>query len=227
MRFSIIMPVLDEAAILEYQLQQLHRQCAHLDYELFIVDGGSSDSTPTIGRGFGSVISAPKGRARQMNAGARQASGDVLLFLHADTSLPPQAFELIQRALQDQSVVAGAFQLRFDNPYVLYKLIALTTNLRSRLLGVFTGDQAYFVRYQSFKACGGYPDQPLMEDLEIIKRLKRLGAVKLLSASITTSARRHQQTGLLKSICFMWYMRLLYAWGVSPARLQQIYKDIR
>ncbi|HZR39538.1 MAG TPA: TIGR04283 family arsenosugar biosynthesis glycosyltransferase [Ktedonobacteraceae bacterium] len=227
MRFSIIMPVLNEEAVLEQHLAHLTHQCAPYDYELLIVDGGSHDNTVTIARQYGQIICSPRGRAIQMNTGASMASGDVLIFLHADTQLPDDAFSAIERALTSPAVVGGAFCLRFDNNLWSYKCIACLANLRSRLRLIFTGDQAYFVRSTSFQAIGGYPVQPLMEDREIIINLQKVGTVVLLPQYVTTSARRHQKIGVLRSVLFMGYIRILYRFGVSPARLHRMYMDVR
>jgi len=224
MLFSIIMPVLNEAEVLEGQLAHLTRQCAGHAYELLIVDGGSTDKTVTIAERYGRLIHAPCGRAKQMNAGAAAARGNVLLFLHADTQLPDEALRAIEKALE---VVGGAFRLCFDCQQWSYRFVAFTTNLRSQIRRIFTGDQAYFVRTASFKAVGGYPDQPLMEDLEIISQLRKMGKLVLLSQYVTTSARRHEKIGLLRSVLFMWYLRTLYKFGVSPEQLQRMYIDIR
>jgi rSAM/selenodomain-associated transferase 2 len=231
MRFSIIMPVLNEAAVLEDQLAHLTRQitsqASQHDCEILIVDGGSRDDTVAIAERYGRVIHSPRGRATQMNAGAAAAQGDVLLFLHADTSLPDDAFAAIEKAFASPQVVAGAFRLCFNCNLWSYRLVAFTTNLRSRIRTLFTGDQAYFIRATSYQAVGGYPDQPLMEDLEIIEQLRKIGKVILLPQYVTTSARRHEKIGLLRSVVFMWYLRTLYKFGVSPTRLQQMYLDVR
>jgi rSAM/selenodomain-associated transferase 2 len=227
MRFSIIMPVLNEEAILDTQLTRLLQQCTHQDYELLLVDGGSTDRTVEIAQQYAQVINAPRGRARQMNAGASAATGDVLLFLHADTELPDCVFLAIEEALTSTKVVAGAFRLCFNCDHLPYKLVAVTTNLRSQTFNVFTGDQAYFIRKTSFQEVDGYPDQPLMEDLEIIARLRRIGTVLLLPHYIKTSARRHEKIGLFRSVLFMWYLRTLYRFGVSPGRLQLMYGNVR
>lgn len=227
MRLSIIMPVLNEEAILEDQLIRLKKQCEVYKCELLIVDGGSQDRTVAIAEKYGLVIHAARGRAVQMNAGSEAANGEVLLFLHADTQLPPDAFQAIEQAIQRPSVVGGAFQICFNCDQWPYRLVAWATNLRSRLRKSFTGDQAYFIRTSSFQGIGGYPDQPLMEDLEIITRLKTIGNFVLLPQYVITSARRHGRIGLLPSVLFMWYLRILYTSGTSPARLQRMYADIR
>jgi rSAM/selenodomain-associated transferase 2 len=227
MRFSIIMPVLNEEAILEKHLIHLTRQCAQQNHELILVDGGSIDRTVSIAQRYGHVLSSPRGRATQMNTGAAAATGDVLIFLHADTILPGDAFCAIEQALATPKVVGGAFRICLNCDRLPYKLVAFTTNLRSRLRTLFTGDQAYFIRTTSFKVVGGYPDQPLMEDLEIITRLRKIGKVVLLPQYVTTSARRHEKIGLLRSVLFMWYLRTLYKFGVPPAQLQRMYLDIR
>ncbi len=227
MRFSIIMPVLNEEAVLAEHLAYLVKQYAFSDYELIIVDGGSHDSTVAIAQRFGTVIDSPRGRATQMNNGAKVAHSDVLLFLHADTRLPDNAFVAIEQALTVSNVVGGAFRVCFNCDQWLYRLVAWTTNLRSRTRTIFTGDQAYFIRAASFHAIGGYPEQPLMEDLEIIKQLRTIGKVVLLPQYVTTSARRHEKVGLLRSVLFMWYLRLLYKFGVSPVQLQRMYSDVR
>lgn len=227
MHFSIIMPVLNEEAVLEDQLVRLIKHCAHRSCELLIVDGGSNDRTIAIAERYGQVIYSARGRATQMNAGAAVARGDVLIFLHADTRLPCDAFEAIERAFVSPKVVGGAFRLCFNCDLWPYRLVAFITNLRSRLSTIFTGDQAYFIRAASFRAVGGYPDQPLMEDLEIISRLRKIGKVVLLPQYVTTSARRHRKLGLMRTVLFMWYLRTLYKCGVSPMQLQRMYLDVR
>jgi rSAM/selenodomain-associated transferase 2 len=227
MRFSIIVPVLNEEAVLDDQLAHLIVQCALFDCEVLIVDGGSTDNTINIAQRYGQVIHSARGRATQMNTGAWAARGEVFLFLHADTRLPDEAFSAIERSLASPEVVGGAFQLCFNCNQWPYRFVACITNLRSRLSTIFTGDQAYFIRATSFQAVGGYPNQALMEDLEIIARLRKLGKVSLLPFYVTTSARRHEKLGLLRSVLFMWYMRTLYRFGVSPTQLQRMYRDVR
>ncbi len=227
MRFSIIMPVLNEELVLEAQLSRLTGQCTQYDYELIVIDGGSSDRTLAIAQRYGRVMTAPRGRAAQMNAGAAVATGDVLIFLHADTMLPDDAYSAIEKAFSNPVVVGGAFRLCFNCQRWPYRLVSFSVNIRSRLRKIFTGDQAYFIRTTSFRQVGGYPDQPLMEDLEIITRLRKTGQLVLLPQYVTTSARRHEKIGLMRSVLFMWYLRMLYRFGTSPEQLQRMYLDIR
>ncbi len=227
-RYSIIVPVLDEAASLPAQLAQIERD--HLRggrAELIVVDGGSSDGTAELAARVGRVIQAPRGRAAQMNAGAAAARGDVLIFPHADTRLPPDALDVIERALAEPTVVGVAFRLSFDAPGVAFRLIAASVTWRCLSRHIYTGDQAYVVRRDAFARVGGFPDQPLMEDLEIVKRLRRVGQFVLFPVAVTTSARRHQQTGIARTLLLMGLIRTLYAVGVSPDRLHRLYLDIR
>lgn len=227
MRFSIIMPVLNEETILERQLCQLARVCASHKCEVLIVDGGSVDATVAIARRFGQVISSRRGRAAQMNRGAAVATGEIFIFLHADSMLPDDAFTAIERACAAPGVVGGAFRLCFNCHKLAYRLLSCIVNLRARWRGIFTGDQAYFVRAESFQAIGGFPDMALMEDIEIITRLRRIGRLVLLPNYVTTSARRHRKVGLARTVLLMWYLRTLYRLGVSPEQLQRTYGDVR
>ena len=162
-----------------------------------------------------------------MNRGAAEATGDILIFLHADSLLPEDAFASIERACASPGVVGGAFRMCFNCSQLAYRLVSFITNLRSRWLGVFTGDQAYFVRAESFRTIGGFADMALMEDIEIVRRLRKTGRLVLLPGYVTTSARRHMQNGLARTVLFMWYLRTLYRLGVSPERLQRKYVDVR
>jgi rSAM/selenodomain-associated transferase 2 len=169
------------------------------------------------------LVTSERGRARQMNAGAAAASGAIVLFLHADTRLPAGFEAAIIHALEDPSVVAGRFDVGFDNPGLAFGMIAGLMNLRSRLTGIFTGDQAIFVRRSVFEALGGYADLPLMEDVELSRRLKRCGRLACLRERVTTSARRWQRDGVARTIGLMWLLRFLYSGGVSPERLHRWY----
>jgi rSAM/selenodomain-associated transferase 2 len=223
MRISVVIPVLDEAANLARLLPELRRACPGA--EIIVVDGGSRDGTADVARGQAGVqlLEGARGRARQMNAGARQAGGDVLLFLHADTSLPDGAPVAIAAALADPAVVGGRFDVRFDSRRRVLRIVAWFMNARSRATSICTGDQAIFVRRADFEAVGSYPDVPLMEDIELCRRLKARGRLAALRARVTTSARKWEREGPLRTIGLMWALRLLYFCGVAPARLYRWY----
>ena len=192
---------------------------------MILVDGGSDDATMQVAARFSSVrlLPSPRGRARQMNAGARAARGDILLFLHADTRLPEGALGAVSAALDDARVIGGRFDVCFDSPRSVLRMIAFFMNLRSRASGISTGDQAIFVRREVFETMGGYPDIPLMEDIELSRRLKRRGRLAALSSRVTTSARKWEREGALRTMALMWALRFLYMVGVSPARLHRWY----
>lgn len=220
---SIIIPTLNEAKNVERLLPHLRAICPGA--EVIVVDGGSDDEIRVVLRRFPWVkcVSSGRGRAKQMNAGAKVAKEEVLLFLHADTLLPAEAQGAILEALTDPAAVGGRFDVRFDNHRPVFKVIAALMNLRSRLSGIFTGDQAIFVRREVFEALGGYPDIPLMEDVELTKRLKRKGRIRCLRLKVTTSARKWEREGVLRTILLMWALRFLYFVGVGPERLHWWY----
>jgi rSAM/selenodomain-associated transferase 2 len=193
--------------------------------EIIVADAGSDEGTREVATRVAgvTVLTCERGRARQMNAGARAARGDTLLFLHADTVLPDGFEASITRALTEPGVVAGRFDVRLDNPRWPFRMIESLMNLRSRWSGISTGDQALFVRRDVFEALGGFPDIPLMEDIELTRRLKRRGRQAALRERVTTSARKWEREGVARTIGLMWTLRLLYACGVSPARLHRWY----
>ena len=220
---SLVVPVLDEERNLERLLPELGALAPGA--EVIVVDGGSRDDGAAVVAHHPRVrwLAGPRGRALQMNAGAAAAAGEVLLFLHADTRLPPGFDAAIAASLADPSVVGGRFDVRLDNPGAAFRMIATMMNLRSRLSGIFTGDQAIFVRRATFESLGGYSEIPLMEDIELSRRLKRRGRLACLRARVTTSARKWERDGVLRTIVLMWTLRVLYAIGVSPARLHRWY----
>jgi len=220
---SVIIPVLNEAKNLESILSHLRTTCPAA--EVIVVDGGSEDGTSAVVRRFSWVtyLSSRQGRASQMNAGAAVAKGEVLLFLHADTLLPAGAEAAIVEAFSDPDIVAGRFDIRFDNPRPVFKVIAFFINLRSCLTKICTGDQALFVRRKTFEELGGYPDIPLMEDVELARRLKRRGGMSCLRVKVTTSARKWEREGVFRIILLMWALRFLYVIGVHPSRLHRLY----
>jgi rSAM/selenodomain-associated transferase 2 len=222
MSLSIIMPVLDEAAGIAASLAALApyrtRGC-----ELIVVDGGSRDGTLAMASPLADrVLTAPRGRAAQMNAGASVARGDVLLFLHADTKLPANADALVRDGLAQSDRIWGRFDVRFDHDGIM-PLIAAMMNLRSRVTGIATGDQAIFVTRAAFDAIGGFPAQPLMEDIALSSRLRRVSRPAYVRAHVTTSARRWQKQGILRTVFLMWRLRLAYFLGADPARLARQY----
>lgn len=222
-RLSIVIPALNDAAVLSATLPLLQplRRAGH---EVVLVDGGSCDGTPEIAGAFvDAVLSARRGRASQMNTGAAIAHGDVLLFLHADTRLPNDVTERVCTAMGSPAVVWGRFDVRLSSRQWWARVIEFAMNLRSRVSGIATGDQAMFVRRRTFLRLGGFPDLPLMEDIAISRRLKRLARPLCLRARVTTSSRRWESQGWLRTVLLMWWLRLAYALGVSPATLARAY----
>ena len=222
MTLSIIVPVLDEAAGIEAALTALSPYRTR-GAELIVVDGGSRDGTLALARPLADhVLTAPRGRAAQMNAGASASRGDILLFLHADTRLPTNADALICDILARTGRVWGRFDVRFDQGGFM-PVIAFMMNLRSRLTGIATGDQAIFVTRAAFDAVGGFPSQPLMEDIALSARIRRITRAAHIRACVTTSARRWRMQGILRTVLLMWRLRLAYFFGSDPARLARQY----
>ncbi len=218
-RLSIIVPVLDEAPGIAATLHALAplRQRGH---EVLVVDGGSSDGTIACCEGLADrVLQAPRGRARQMNAGAAVARHTMLLFLHADTTLPAAAEEAVAAA-----PAWGRFDVRIESHSPMLMVVATLMNLRSRCTGIATGDQAIFVRRELFQRVGGFPDQPLMEDIELSRRLRAIAPPLCLRQRVTTSGRRWEQRGVWRTIALMWLLRWRYWRGVAPDVLARAYR---
>lgn len=223
---SIVMPVLDETADIETTLRAL-APLRTRGVELIVADGGSRDGTIDLARPFADrIVSAPRGRAAQMNAGAALASGDVLIFLHADTRLPADADRIVIDGLANARRAWGRFDVAFASGGMM-RAIAAMMNLRSRLTGIATGDQAMFVTRAAFAQVGGFPDIALMEDITLSARLKRIGRPLCLRARVVTSARRWQSRGVWRTVLLMWRLRLAYFFGADPARLARAYESGR
>lgn len=202
--------------------------------QVILVDGGSTDGSVTVAHNLikesldttqsaidWHIIDSAAGRARQMNAGAMLATGDILLFLHADTQLPMDAISDVQNVISRFDW--GRFDVRLNSDHPLLKIVGIMINKRSRLMSIATGDQAIFIKKPVFDQIGGYPDQPLMEDIELCKRLKKIAQPACLTSKVTTSARRWQQHGTWRTIFLMWHLRFDYWRGVAPDNLKQRY----
>jgi rSAM/selenodomain-associated transferase 2 len=223
MPFSIIVPVLNEQANIPAAWAHLSPYI-HQGVQVILVDGGSMDGTPDIAKRLGfAVVPSPAGRAKQMNVGAEHATGDVLLFLHIDTQLPAGWQETISTVLQG-SICWGRFDVRIAGRAQMLKLVAYMMNWRSRLTGIATGDQAMFMTRETFNTVGGFPDQPLMEDIEISKRLVRLSRPACIVDKVTTSGRRWESRGVWTTIFLMWRLRFAYWRGHSTSQLAKAYQ---
>ncbi|MBK6591334.1 MAG: TIGR04283 family arsenosugar biosynthesis glycosyltransferase [Burkholderiales bacterium] len=220
---SIVMPVLNEAAGIVPTLAALAPLRAR-GVEVIVVDGGSSDDTVALATPWADcVLVFPGGRARQMNAGAARATGEVLLFLHADTQLAAGADEMVLAALRAKTGW-GRFDVRIDGAPWMLRVVATLMNLRSRWSGIATGDQAIFMRRALFDAVGGFPDQPLMEDVEISRRLRAVSRPVCLRAKVRTSGRRWESRGVWSTIFLMWRLRWRYWRGEPAAALAEAYR---
>jgi rSAM/selenodomain-associated transferase 2 len=220
-KLSIVIPALDEAAIIRRALEALLPLRVR-GHEVIVVDGGSSDGTAEIARLLcDRVVAAPGGRAAQMNAGARLATGGALGFLHADTTLPLDALEEIVSSLKNHSW--GRFDVSIEGRHPFLTVIAWSMNLRSRLTGIATGDQAIFARRDAFQEAGGFPEIPLMEDIALCKRLKRVSRPLCVSERAITSGRRWEENGVLATMMLMWRLRFAYFFGADPKELARQY----
>jgi rSAM/selenodomain-associated transferase 2 len=228
--FTIVVPTLNEARVIENTLQiTLHRGFD----DIVVVDGGSTDGTAALVEAVAArirsvrLLSSVPGRARQLNAGAARAAGDVLVFLHADSHLPGAAKRLMEQALADPAVVGGRFDVRFDRPSMWGAIISTFMNVRSRISRISTGDQAIFVRRPIFEQLGGYSEIPIMEDIDFSTRLKQAGRTAAIRDHVVTSFRRWERIGPIRTILLMWSLRFLYWIGVSPDRLARFYAAVR
>ncbi|HHO67576.1 MAG TPA: glycosyltransferase [Gammaproteobacteria bacterium] len=224
MRLSVIVPALNEGETIAATLARLQPLRAR-GHEVLVVDGGSRDDTRERAAALADrVLQAPRGRARQMNAGAAQAGGDLLWFLHADTLAPVDADRLLAAVVAGRRAAWGRFDVRLSGRHPLLWLVGRLMNLRSRLTGIATGDQGLFVSRGLFGRVGGFPDLPLMEDVELSRRLRRELRPLCLRQRLVTSSRRWEQRGVLRTVLLMWYLRAAWALGVPARRLAARYE---
>lgn len=223
MKTLIVVPLLNESAALTYQLGELDILRA-MGAQVLLVDGGSSDHTVQLARDAGlEVLESTRGRAKQMNAGARAKDSDLLVFLHVDTRLPSGALNQIENHL-DSKTGWGRFDVRITGSSPMLRVVAFCMNWRSRLTGIATGDQALFMTRELFERVGGFPEQPLMEDIEMCKRLKQFSPPVCLTNRVETSGRRWEQKGVWKTILLMWRLRWAYWRGVPATELAHLYR---
>ncbi len=219
---SVIIPVLNDAEILDLALGSTQD---YTGVECIVVDGGSSDESAEVAQSRGvKLLHSPAGRARQMNTGAEVAEGTFLLFLHADTRLPEGFDHHVRRILTESGVAAGAFQLQIDAPSARLRLIERAANWRSRYLQMPYGDQAIFLRAELFREIGGFSDLPIMEDFQLIRRLKGRGRIVIAPAAVVTSARRWKKQGALRTTLINQLMILGFYLGFEPSRLARWYR---
>jgi rSAM/selenodomain-associated transferase 2 len=225
-RVSVIIPTLNEATVITETVRHLR---AERPDEIVVADGSSPDGTAAAALAAGAtVVESPRGRGPQQNRGARAASGDVLLFLHADCRLEPGAIGTLRRFLaRHPRVPAGCFRMRVDAGHPLFRSIDLAAHLRAGVLGIVYGDQGLFVRRDAFEAVGGFPDVPLMEDVLISMRLKRVGRLALLGPRVFVSPRRWRKQGLILQTLRNWSLQAALAAGLSPLSLANHYPDVR
>jgi len=220
---SVIIPTLNEERNLAPLLERL-ATCERV--QVIVADGESGDGTAAVAQSLGAeTISVPKGRARQMNAGAARAKGKALLFLHAD-SRPPRHFDLLVRRALAAGAAGGAFAFAVEDDSPFLRFITRTTNFRSRRLGVVFGDQGIFANADAFRRAGGFPEQPIMEDYELVRRLRRIGEFLILDEAVVSSGRRWRAVGAVRNSFVNVVITWAYVLGVPPARLERWYRGM-
>ncbi|HHT9112645.1 MAG: TIGR04283 family arsenosugar biosynthesis glycosyltransferase [Planctomycetes bacterium] len=223
MKISVVIPTLNEEFHIEKTLQSVTRQEG--DYEIYVVDGGSADNTVAIAKRYACVINSKRGRAVQMNAGAKLCMGDILLFLHADTLLPDNAFREIRKRMQDDTVVGGSFYIAFDADNFILRGVSFITRFNFRLFHF--GDQGIFVRRDVFRKLRGYKEMPIMEDYDFYKRLREEGKVILIRMPVISSARRFIRKGVLRQLLINKFVVLAYWAGLDIQTIKRFYDDMR
>ena len=221
---SVIIPILNEARILEKTLSQLQSELGA--HELIVVDGGSIDGSVHIAEKYGKVIASEPGRAKQLNAGAAAATGNILIFLHADIWLETGALASVATALS-LGYSGGGFQQKIDGGHFLYRAIEIAGNMRGKYLKLFYGDSGIFLRRADFEKIGGFPEIPILEEMEFSKKLRRLGKTTLVTPHIHISARRWETKGIVRTTLKNWLITLLYFLKFSPVQLAKLYRHIR
>lgn len=219
MKITVVIPALNEAACIAHTLASVAAQPG--PQGVIVVDGGSTDETATLAAAYATVLASPPGRARQMNHGAAAADGDVLLFLHADTALPANAFDVIRATLANEAAASGAFRLAFDAETPLLRFYSFCTRLHAPR--ICFGDRGLFVRRAVFEAVGGFPDVPIFEDLEMVRRLHQRGGFCFLPQAVITAARRFQAVGPLRQQLLNIYLWTRYQLGTDPNRIAHLY----
>lgn len=220
---AVIIPVLNEAECLPQLLMHTHEWGAD---EIIFVDGGSSDETPQILQSAGvKWICSKRGRAVQINAGAAQSKSNILLFLHVDTGLSSSHIENVKQVMDNTGSVGGRFDVHLSGQQPAFRVVEFFMNWRSRLTRISTGDQAMFVRRDVFEKLGGFPDQPLMEDVEFSRQLKKEDDIACLRQRVITSSRRWEEHGIVRTVLLMWWLRFRYWLGASPEVLKRYYVE--
>jgi len=226
LRLSVVVPMLNEERSISATLLRIRDGAP--ESEVIVVDGGSSDRSVEHARDHCDLLlTAPRGRSRQMNVGAAAASGEAIVFVHADTIVPRSFARDIEAALTSQAFVGGRFDLALDDARIAYRILGKLISLRSRLTRSATGDQAIFVRREILERLGGFAEIELCEDVDFARRLRRSGRIACLRSTVVTSARRWQQDGLLRTTLRMWLIKSMFLLGVSPQRLKRHYADTR
>jgi rSAM/selenodomain-associated transferase 2 len=224
MTLSVIIPTLNEEGVLDETLRLLR---AHHPHEIIVVDGGSTDATPQIAQSADLFLQSPRGRSAQMNHGAKHATGDAFLFLHADCSLEPGALIAAERCLRQRRIVAGCFRMTVQAAGPLFRMIDAAATARVRLTGLIYGDQGFFITRQRFKQVGGFPELQLMEDVFLSLKLRKLGKLAVASRRIFVSPRRWHKHGVVRQTLCNWRLTALAAAGVHPNRLAPYYPVVR
>ena len=225
-KFSFIIPVWNEEAIISRTIEHVKYLSPSGSAEIIVVDGDPGGRTIKVARHMGvKTAISEKGRGNQMNIGASLAAGEILIFLHADTLLPPDALELIETAMEDSSCIAGAFDLAIDSARPVFRLIEKAASLRSRMTRIPYGDQTIFIRKRDFRDLGGFNNIPVMEDVEFMQRIKkRKGKICIIGRAVLTSPRRWEKEGIVYTTLRNWLLIALYFCGVKPEKLIRFYR---